>query len=63
MGDLVEQILPGSDERLGAVALQIGREPVIVDAGLGKRSDHLLGIAAIQRQYLATQLGVIGKRQ
>ena len=54
--DAVEQILPGCDERRGAFALKIGCKFLIVDAGLGKRGDHLLGIAAILRQDFARRL-------
>ena len=58
--DRTEQLVPGFDERLGAFALQIGGQLVIVDARLAELGDHLVRIAAVDGQKL-TQFAVIGE--
>ena len=58
--DRAEQLVPGFDERLGAFALQIGGQLVMVDARLAELGDHLLRIAAVDGQKL-TQFAVIGE--
>src|ERR1035437_6100835 len=60
--DAADQVLPGFDKGVSTLALQIGGQLVIVDAGLGECRDHLFGIAAIERQDL-TRCAVIGERE
>src|SRR5581483_4600210 len=60
--DRSKQFVPGFNERLGAFALQIGGELVMVDTGLAELGDHLLRIATVDRHKLA-QLAVIGESE
>src|SRR5512132_347419 len=59
-GDDVHQLVPGLDERLRALVLELGRERVDVDTGLGEPGQDLLAVATVGRQDLA-KLAVLGE--
>src|SRR5262249_48341702 len=59
-GDDVHQLVPGLDERLRALVLELGRERVDVDTGLGEPGQDLLAVATVGRQDL-TELAVLGE--
>src|SRR5262245_27796204 len=59
-GDDVHQLVPGLDERLRALVLELGRERVDADTGLGEPGQDLLAVATVGRQDL-TELAVLGE--
>src|SRR5215467_1554554 len=55
-----QELVPGLDERLRALVLELGPERIDVDTGLGEPGQHLLTVATVGRQDL-TELAVLGE--
>src|SRR5436309_249855 len=49
-GDHVHELVPGADERLRAVVLELAGEGVHIDAGSGEPGQHVLAVATIGGQ-------------
>jgi len=60
--DAQQQIVPGFDERLGALSLELFRQLAGVDAFAGETIQHGLAIPAIDGQS-TRNLPMVGKRQ
>src|SRR6185312_287126 len=59
-GDAADKIFPRLVERFRSFTLELGGERRIVDAGPREFCEHILGVAAIDRQY-ALQFAMIGE--
>ena len=60
VGDHGHQIVPGLDERLRTLVLELGRQSVDIDAGLGELRQDLLAVTAVGWQHCA-DFAVIGE--
>src|SRR5207237_10862039 len=60
--DAGEELVPGFDERGSALALEVGRERIEVDAGLRESIEHLLGVSSVVRQHRA-DVSMVGERE